>query len=249
MRATTIKEVIEQLASIIKDCQNTQSKLGYFAILYRDMTVAIEEGIAAGAFEDGKRMEALDVHFANRYLDAYYAYQQQQELTTSWKIAFDAANRADISIIQHLLLGINAHINLDLGVSVASVTTIETIEDMKKDFDTINVVIAQVYARFQQKLKRISWLAMFIKDIDPKRSDAVINFSISKARDLSWSQAKLLVETNDNEDAYIVKQADAVVAGVALRIQQPGTITKWILGWMIKAERKDVTANLNHLLS
>ncbi|MEC5158526.1 hypothetical protein RCH13_002451 [Chryseobacterium sp. MP_3.2] len=37
-------------------------------------------------------------------------------------------------MMQHILLGINAHINLDLGVSVASIMPYRKINPLKNDF-------------------------------------------------------------------------------------------------------------------
>jgi hypothetical protein len=71
--AQTIDEVIARLDDIIADCKQRQSRIGYFAALYRRMTVEVQTGIAQKNFEDGNRMEQLDVIFANRYLQAYAA--------------------------------------------------------------------------------------------------------------------------------------------------------------------------------
>ena len=47
-----------------------------------------------------------------------------------------------LSVIQHLLLGMNAHINLDLAVNVSNLSTRETIEGLKEDFYAINEVLS-----------------------------------------------------------------------------------------------------------
>ncbi|CAN0563847.1 unnamed protein product, partial [Laminaria digitata] len=72
--ATTIDEVILALDEIIAHAKRDASRLGYFAALYRRVTIKIKEGIASGIYEDPERMEQLDVIFANRYLTAYRAY-------------------------------------------------------------------------------------------------------------------------------------------------------------------------------
>ncbi len=71
--AQIIDEVIARLDDIIADCKQRQSRIGYFAALYRRMTVAVRTGIAQKHFEDSNRMEQLDVIFANHYLQAYAA--------------------------------------------------------------------------------------------------------------------------------------------------------------------------------
>ena len=76
MPARTIDEVIEHLDDVIALARSEKSRLGYFAVLYRNVTIKVKEGILAGSFEDGARMERLDVAFANRYLDALKRYRQ-----------------------------------------------------------------------------------------------------------------------------------------------------------------------------
>lgn len=49
--------------------------------------------IERGEFDDGARMERLDVAFADRYLDANAAAQDGLPTTTAWRTAFDAAGR------------------------------------------------------------------------------------------------------------------------------------------------------------
>ena len=67
-------------------------------------------------------MEKLDVIFANRYIKAYYQYQTQQPASKTWEAAFVEADNYWIIVLQHLLLGMNAHINLDLGIAAAQIS-------------------------------------------------------------------------------------------------------------------------------
>lgn len=248
VKATTIKEVISQLDLIIQQCKDTDNRLGYFAILYKKMTLAVERGIIQGVFEDGKRMEQLDVHFANRYLEAYDQYHRGAQPTDSWKTAFDAAQQQQLSILQHLLLGINAHINLDLGISAAAITTTQTLADLEGDFNKINDVIADVYNDLQSKLKQISWLVMFIKSMNSKSMDALINFSIGKARTTAWNHAILLSQAGDHRDKVMV-QSDAAVTRVAGAILNPGILVGFLLKWIVKSEEKSIARNLQVLAS
>ncbi|HTI94128.1 MAG TPA: DUF5995 family protein, partial [Puia sp.] len=68
MKATTIDEVLSQLSGIIAESRQAGDRCGFFAALYYKVTAKVKEGIEKGQFEDGARMEKLDVLFANRYL-------------------------------------------------------------------------------------------------------------------------------------------------------------------------------------
>lgn len=117
--ATTIDEVIAALNQIIAASLETRSRLGYFAVLYLKVTEAVKTGIANHQFQDGPRMERLDVTFANRYLHAYYQWHNKEKPSRSWQLAFEAAEKRSVLILEHLLLGMSAHINLDLGIATA----------------------------------------------------------------------------------------------------------------------------------
>ena len=63
---TTIDGVIAELEEIIQWCLVQKSRVGYFAMLYQRMTVAVKQAIIANEFQDAKRMEQLDIIFAVR---------------------------------------------------------------------------------------------------------------------------------------------------------------------------------------
>ena len=151
-----IDDVIAALDAIIQRAWDEQSRLGYFAALYRRVTRAVRDGIAKGQFSDGALMEKLDVVFASRYLDALATYQLLQGPSRCWKIAFDACTDETRIVLQHLLAGMNAHINLDLGVASAQVCPGDSIEGLKADFDTINTVLAAQVGAVEAEMSTIS---------------------------------------------------------------------------------------------
>jgi hypothetical protein len=61
-------------------------------------------------------MASFDALFANEYLAAYEKFRVNQSPSRVWRFAFDRSRSGGLLILQNLLLSINAHINLDLGV-------------------------------------------------------------------------------------------------------------------------------------
>ncbi|MDB5278402.1 MAG: hypothetical protein JWR61_3357, partial [Ferruginibacter sp.] len=78
MPVTTIAEVIDQLTNIVAKAAAENNRAGYFAALYKKVTIAVYDKIKAGYFDDNDRMERLDVVFASRYLDAFQEYTQHK---------------------------------------------------------------------------------------------------------------------------------------------------------------------------
>ena len=62
---STIDEVLAQLTQIIADAEKTGDRIGYFSALYYKVTAKVKEGIDKNEFENGPRMERLDVLFAS----------------------------------------------------------------------------------------------------------------------------------------------------------------------------------------
>lgn len=216
----SIDEVIAQLDQIIAACARTNSRAGYFACLYRKMTIAVKQGIANGLFENGLRMERFDVLFANRYLSAFRQHSSGQTCTNAWCHAFDAGLQP-YTVIQHLLLGMNAHINLDLGVAAAEVCAGQDIHALKGDFEKINAVIGSLVNTIQTDLEDICFPMRFVRFIDNAGKDAVINFSVTLARKAAWTNALALSALpEDNHPAYI-STLDLQVAQVASNILTP----------------------------
>jgi Family of unknown function (DUF5995) len=247
MQANNLDEVILILDQIIADCIAKESRLGYFASLYRRMTLGVKEGIVKGIFEDGPRMEKLDVVFANRYFTAYDQYSKGLQPTTCWQTAFAAAKTDKLTVMQHLLLGMNAHINLDLGIAAAEISTAETIHGMQKDYTKINEIIAGFFGVVQDNLTKIAFPMYFIKRIEPARTAAVLNFSMVKARETAWNNALLLSEAGPDGIPAVIDLTDKIVCQVANNIQSPGKLISLLLGWIRWTEGKDIAKNIGHL--
>ncbi len=225
MPANTIQEVIATLDLIIGQCEAQSSRHAYFALLYKGMTEAVRDAIVAGQFENAARMEQLDVLFANRYLHAWQQYEQQQPLTRSWQAAFDACDDDALIVLQHLVLGINTHINLDLAIAAALTAPGDSIFALQRDFDKINDIIAALTDGMQSKLERIWWPMRLIRRVMRGKDEAVIEFSIGKARQAAWTNGVALAQLPEEAAAAYIDQMDHVVVGIAGNIARPK-------GWM-----------------
>lgn len=221
-QAGTINEVILLLDEIIERSKLEQSNLGLFAILYREVTVKVKEGIHAGAFQNGERMEKLDVIFANRYLKAYYQYQAKEKPSECWGFAFEQAENFWPIVLQHLLLGINAHINLDLGIASAEVSTVEDIEELKHDFDQINFILSSLVAGVEKCLIKIWPTLTWILKATGKIDNFFIDFSMETARNGAWKFANEFVAVPENEREACTQLRDKRITEIARLVSNPG---------------------------
>ena len=216
MAATTIDEVIAALDAIIAVEKQNTSSMVFFPVLYNKVTRRIKVGIEANKFDDNSRMEKLDVLFANRYIEAYHQYKAGKQPTQSWSNAFKIS---EALIMQHLLLGINAHINLDLGIAAAQTTGDDALADFEQDFNTINEVLASMVADVKAAMGKVSPLFKLLELIGKGKEDKLVSFSINLARDGAWLFANEYAAAVQKDD--VVKDRDKVIATLAEKIMNP----------------------------
>lgn len=243
----SIDEVITALGKIITEAETKESTLGYFAALYQKVTMKVKAGIAEGFFEDGPRMEQLDIVFAQRYLTAYQAEQDQQSATASWQCAFDLSPKYWPIVLQHLILGINAHINLDLGIAAATVCKGQNIQDLANDFKKINQILADLVEEVQDDLARIWPRLIWILKRTRKVDDFFIDFSMELARDGAWRFAESLAAKPEEEWPALIAARDEKVARQAKIVSHPGKIASFVLGIARLGERGRVSEKIIQL--
>ncbi len=244
MSAKTIDQVIEQLDDIVERTKRHKSRLGYFGALYRKVTLKVKAGINEGFFEDGGRMERLDVIFANRYLEAFEQNQKNIPPTRSWQLAFETSKRWWPIVLQHLLLGMNAHINLDLGIAAARTSPGAAVHGLKNDFNKINEILAALVDGVEQELAQI-WPVLGLLDYTAGRTDEVlINFNMQKARDHAWKIAEKLAPLEPAAQAPVINELDAGIAVFGRVICHPG----FVVGAVNKIIRLGERGTIPHII-
>jgi len=228
LQINSINEVINELDKIISECEKDNNPLGYFAALYQKVTMKVKEGIESNIFDDGPRLEKLDVIFAKRYIDAYYAWQKREKVTKSWQKAFEISNNYWPIVLQHLLVGMNAHINLDLGIATAEVSKNKNIDDLKNDFNRINEILSSLVNDVQNNLAEIWPTLKKILQKTNKTDDFLVDFSMKLARDGAWKFAKTMSATPENGIDKLLGERDIKVAEKAGLITSPGFVPNLI---------------------
>lgn len=220
---TRIDDVVAYLDTIIERSIAHSSRAGYFAALYNRVTRAVRTGIQQGAFDDNARMERLDVVFANRYLDAYERYHRGEPTTSSWQVAFDATTDSGLSVFRHLILGMNAHINLDLGIACAEIAPGNSLESLHADFNRLNVVLGSLLPVVEAQLGEISPRLGAVSQVGhelDRIDERAGNFSIETARDGAWRLARRLSRLDsDAARRFAVTARDAATALIATELR------------------------------
>jgi hypothetical protein len=229
---STIAGVLARLEAILADAVSNGKRTGYFAALYYKMTAAVKAGIDGGMFEDGPRMERLDVVFASRYLDAHDAWEKGQPLTDSWRVAFEACGRRSPIILQQLLLGINAHINLDLGIAAVEVMKGQPLDGIHIDFNSINSVIGSLTDQVIREIDHMSPLLSLLGLHANNTNSFLVQFSVGNARDGAWCFAEELSKLSGDGYAACISERDGDIAKLAtalVTVSGPLRFTLWVI--------------------
>lgn len=242
----TIDEVIDALDSIINESIQSNSPLGYFAALYKKVTLKVKEGISNNYFDDGTRMEQLDVVFAKRYLEAYYQFKENEQPTMSWQITFNNASDYWPIVLQHLLLGMNAHINLDLGIPADQISEGKDINLLKDDFNRINEILSELVNEVQNDLAKVWPMLKTILKFSGKADDFLVDFSMKLARDGAWKFACELAENPSEVDRLIIER-DTKVAQKASIVLNPGFIPSFIFKIIRLGEKGTIADRIKFL--
>jgi tetratricopeptide (TPR) repeat protein len=244
MQAKTIEEAIDILQQIIEENSSNNSKLAYFPILYQKVTIAVKEAIDKQEFEDNARMEKLDVVFVNRYLEAYFQFKNGEQAAECWMVAFKATDAYWPIILQHLLLGINAHINLDLGIAAAEVAPQKEIEGLKNDFYKINEILSSMVEGVQTDIGKLSPIIGILDFLAGRIDERIVDFSIEVARDGAWDFAKEYAELNPNDRKVLIEKRDQSITWLGKDVRNPGIL----LGTIVKGIRLTEWASVKKVI-
>lgn len=241
----TIGEVLIKLDQIVAECRTKESRIGYFAILYRQVTRRVRDGILAGEFEDNPRMEVLDVLFAKRFIQAYELWKSHQKPTESWKLAFEASKNSGHLVLQHLFLGINAHINLDLGIAASETMSGKDLQGIKKDFDKINSMLAELVNGVKANIGRISPIFSTLIPLAKGNDEVLLNFSIQLAREGAWKFANEY-HIGRNKEA-LIQDRDKKISELAKKLINPGRLLGFLIKPVVMAEWKSTSKIMDQL--
>lgn len=217
----TIDDVLSELELIIEETIWDDNVVGIFGYIYHRTTEKIKEANDAGRFEDQARMELMDVEFAKLFIQQYRLFKAGQPLSSlTWQQAFFHQEKR-ITNIQHAILGMNAHINVDLGVAAAMICPGDKIHELEEDFMEVNLVLMELVKELQVRLARVSKFMFLLDWVGGRKDQIIIGWSIKKARHEAWRFAKKIafLEGAAYDDALLNK--DQEISELSMMVANP----------------------------
>jgi hypothetical protein len=192
---TTIEAALGRMQAIAAALPLTDG-LACFNRMYIIVTQTVLDAVStATSFGDPAFMARLDVVFANLYLGAIDAFRTAPATAPRcWSELLSHRSDARIAPMQFALAGMNAHIDHDLPIAVAT-----TCEDLgtapdqgthAADYDKVNALLGGLDQRIRE-----SFETGVLLDLDRRAAgleNVVGNFGIDTARAAAWVSARAL---------------------------------------------------------
>ncbi|MBY5163198.1 DUF5995 family protein [Salsipaludibacter albus] len=202
-----------------------------FLTVYRSMTQSMQASLDDDLFLDRDWTRDLTLRFAETYFDADDAWCRDGRCATPWEVAFRTATSNRHLVVEHALLGINAHIVYDLPRAVAATLvahgdlaedgdTAVVLARRRFDYDAVNHVLARTVDRVQDLLAdqfspTVRILDAFAFRLDEYAAEALLRY----ARTQGWHAAVALASCRDADEREVARaHLERLAADYAARI-------------------------------
>ncbi len=215
--------ILEKMHIQIGAWETQNDRRAIFLNCYTQMTQNMLLALDAGEFHDRVWVNRLLHRFADYYFVALDTYNRAQPAVPVWQIAFDAAARADTATLANLFLGVNAHINYDLVLTVYDLlhpewaTLSPALRQIRyEDHTHVNEVIAGTIDRVQDTiLERYTPSLDLVDKLLGPLDEWMTAKMIARWRETVWHNAMQMVEGETEPAREVVRRA---VEADALRL-------------------------------
>lgn len=204
-----IPDVMNHMLDLQEELSETNlHNLKYFNKTYYIITKNVYSKNNEKYFKYSKDLITLDIHFAKYYFDALKQYTRKKLPAPAWNVAFQCYESQRSIPLIYLALGVNAHVNNDLGLTIFDV--IEQ-EDYKTDYDKVNTIIYDSLDEVLKELQMQNYIKPFMNILIKRwRNNAWLNYERLKNRRISKEQIKanakktadILAKVNSTRDFY-----------------------------------------------
>ena len=199
--------MIAQMEADLAELEAVKDARRFFHATYLRTTRAVADEIARGGFADPDWVDAWDVAFAGLYLDALGADRRGEPVSGPWRVAFDTAfARTDLRPLNHVLYGLNAHINFDLPQALLAVIPPEDFDDpvvlarREADHTHVDRVLQARVGAEDDELTAVSRVSLLDRLLRPANRAASRRF-LAEARAKVWRNTRVLDQARRAGDA------------------------------------------------
>ena len=156
-----------------------------------------------------------DALFANVYFRTVKADERGEPVPRAWQVAFDAAESPDVTGVQDMLLGINAHVQNDMPFVLAQLGLRDRKGNSRKvDHDKFNAVLSEGYERVVSAVRERYDPLIGVSNPDFLPADDVAGLELVREwRETVWRNAERLANAKTEEERAEVAASIQEYAG------------------------------------
>ena len=209
---TRVDEILENLDALDDAMTRNGDMRAAFLIAYRHITQEVLHALPSGLFEDREWVASFTLAFANRYREALVAWEdgERSAVPAEWQTAFAHATDERCTVLQHLLLGMTAHILYDLPMAVASTVGGRDSAGCLRDFLRVLALLHRTVDPMQNDLSERFGPGLSVLDYALLRFDEWGAYLLVKYyRRVAWDAAVGYLGSSVDDDATRAKIREA----------------------------------------
>ena len=255
-RLAVFDALIATMARDLAAMQASGDRRAVFQLTYLTFSREVRAGVHAGQFEDSAWAIDMCCRFVEVYLEQCARWARRDPTQCgAWQLAFAESESGRASVLQAMLLGMNAHINYDLAfVTLGACRAAGDLDQggalsalrasqagvpivRYRDFLRINQVAWESLPRIQDTVLSAFHPVFYLGNRLARRVTMAMGERILlHARESSWLQTALLLHARDDAERLAVEHlidanATAIGRGIDLLSGRPMRMRRALQGW------------------
>lgn len=206
--------VLDRMHEYVESWKASKDRRHVFLSCYHLMSSNMVQALESQEFHDPVWVQKLLHRFADYYFDNLRCFDCGDRTSKVWQNAHLAAKETDLSELQLLIVGVNAHINYDLVFALYDLLKPEweSLSEEKKhlryeDHCHVNKVIAKTIDRVQDEILEpdnptLEWVDRLFGRMD----EFLISKLITKWRDDVWENTQHLLTMDSEKEKELFRK-------------------------------------------
>jgi hypothetical protein len=212
--------ILNKMDQRIQEWKSCQDSRYVFLSCYKMMSANMLVALSKNEFHDSVWVGKLLNRFADYYFDGLSCFECGDQTPEVWLAAHNATLEKELSELQMLVLGVNAHINYDLVLALYDMLAPEweslTEEQRKMRYEDhcyVNNIIARTIDAVQDRiLEPENRFLAFIDVVFGRVDEYLISQLISSWREDVWKNTQVMMQvSNDFERETFRKKIETEV--------------------------------------
>ncbi len=237
-----MSSLLAQMTAQIAQWDQTGDRRAIFLACYQRMTEHMVAAVDRGAFHDAVWVRRLIDDFGAYYFAALAAWEDQRQGPLVWQYAFAYAEQSAALAVQHLLLGVNAHINYDLALVLDDLLRPEwgrlaeaQQNQRRADYDAVNQIIGLTIDRVQDEViaRYARTMRLIDKTLGPLDEWCTARL-IRNWRDDVWRQAMATIVISDETERQAAYRRIDQLALARARLLSGDAVQARVFGYPLR---------------